>query len=239
MTPRFYYPEKLAPQQQFKLPAKTTHYAMRVLRLGDGAAICLFDGTGGQYPATLEIHGKDFYANTATLEPIENELNGEINLFQGIASGDKMDWIVEKAVELGISNFYPINTQRSVVKLAGDRLKKRIQHWQNIAIAASEQCGRNRIMQVHQPKNLAASMVNNDATKLFFDPDGTHDLKLALADCTNQLEIFIGPEGGWSTEEYDVAKKHQLQFIVFGKRILRTETAGIVMTAAVSALLGW
>lgn len=237
--PRFYFPEQLETQQRFKLPANLTHYAMRVLRLSNGAEVILFDNYGGQYLAKLDIQGKNFYVVPYQHQNIERELAGKIKVFQGIASGDKMDWIVEKAVEVGVHEFYPLSTQRSIIKLSADRMAKRLAHWQAIAYAASEQCGRNRIMQVHQPISLAQAMQYKNNLSLFCHPEGEVNLASKLAINANELAIFIGPEGGWSDTELDIAHANQLQAIRFGSRILRTETAGIALVSACSALMGW
>src|SRR5690606_28465519 len=118
----------------------------------------LFDGAGGEYAATLQSEGKAAWADTTDFVPIERELPGHITLLQGMASGDKMDWIVEKAVEMGISRIVPIAAQRSVLQLSGPRLEKRLQHWQRITSAASEQCGRTRLMFVDAPATLAQAL---------------------------------------------------------------------------------
>lgn len=238
-TPRFYYPEQLSLHQSFKLPDNLTHYAMRVLRLNDGVDIILFDGTGGQYLAKLDIHGKNFFAIPHTFQPIECELKNPVSLFQGIASGDKMDWVIEKAVEMGVSRFYPLSTHRSVLKLSGTRLEKRLKHWRTISQSASEQCGRNRIMPVSSPISLADSMQHRSGLGLFCHPEGELKLVKKLQPGINAVDLFIGPEGGWSEQEMQVAGHHKLEPVLFGRRILRTETAGIAMTAAVCAIMGW
>lgn len=237
--PRFYYPDQLALNQSFKLPANLTHYAMRVLRLNNGDEIILFDNFGGQYLAKLDIQGKDFYAIPHTHQNIEKELAGKINVFQGIAGGDKMDWIVEKAVETGVYQFYPLSTERSIIKLNPERMAKRLAHWQAIASAASEQCGRNRIMKVHEPMNFAQAMSFKGQFSLFCHPEGETDLAKHLDRKTSELDIFIGPEGGWSDNELAIAESNELLPIRYGSRILRTETAAIVLVSACSALMDW
>lgn len=246
-SPRFYYPDKLVLHQSFKLPANLTHYAMRVLRLKNGVDVILFDNYGGQYIASLDIQGKDFYVVPYEHQAIECELAGQISLFQGIAAGDKMDWIIEKSVELGVYEFFPISTDRSVTKLNAERQNKRLGHWQAVAISASEQSGRNRIMQVHKPISLAQAMQYKHDLSLFCHPEGAQDLTKLLnrtkdQQATNahkQLDIFIGPEGGWSNDELSIAKNNNLQTIKFGTRVLRTETAGLAVVTASSVLMGW
>ncbi|TAL81912.1 MAG: 16S rRNA (uracil(1498)-N(3))-methyltransferase [Candidimonas sp.] len=241
VIPRFYCLCPLAAHQRIELPEQVAHHALRVLRLGAGAEIVLFDGQGGEYPASLQIEGKKGYAQLGELRLIDRELPGAITLAQGIPSGDKMDWIVEKAVELGAQLLIPIAAQRSVLQLSGERLEKRLRRWAGIAQAASEQCGRNRIMSIATPLSLQACLEQTDASAqiLFCDPDATQTLAQALRPDNQGLTLLIGPEGGWSEEEQAVAKRHTLGAVQFGKRIFRTETAGLALIAACSALKGW
>ncbi|MDN5844130.1 MAG: 16S rRNA (uracil(1498)-N(3))-methyltransferase, partial [Alcaligenaceae bacterium] len=152
--PRFHCPAPLAANTRIDLPAALAHHALRVLRLRPGTAITLFNGTGGEYAAVLHADGAQAWAETEGFNPIERELPGRITLLQGLASGDKMDWIIEKAVEMGIARLAPITAQRSVLQLSGPRLDKRMQHWRRIAQSAGEQCGRNQIMHIDVPAPL-------------------------------------------------------------------------------------
>ena len=238
-APRFFCPRPLQPQQLIELPETTAHHARRALRLSDGEAVTLFDGHGGQYPATLSISGRQVQAHIGDLEPVERELQGHIRLIQGIASGDKMDWVVEKAVELGVAELYPVAADRSVLKLAGLRLDKRLAHWRSIVCSASEQCGRNRLMQIHEPTSLAQCLNTLQGTTLLCHPEGLRDLAAALAAVNQELNLAVGPEGGWSPDEMRQAACQGWEGIRFGPRILRTETAGIALVASATALLGW
>src|SRR5699024_5546995 len=244
-SPRFYYPHPLQAQTEIILPQALNHYAGRVLRLKNGAEITLFNGQGGEFPATLQFQNKQAIATLGDHNPREAELSGKLHLMQALASGDKMDWIIEKAVELGVTEFTPIAGDHSVVQLKGDRLKKRLAHWELIAQAASDQCGRNRIMTIHPLTTLATaltSLVSQQARKtLFCHPDYGEPLDESLTTrCPpKHLNLVIGPEGGWSTQELDVARQQSLTPVQFGTRILRTETACIALAAASIALLGW
>ncbi|NYT38495.1 16S rRNA (uracil(1498)-N(3))-methyltransferase [Allopusillimonas soli] len=241
-TPRFFLPPPLTAAATIRLPDALAHHALRVLRLRDNASIILFDGRGGQFPATLQIHGKGASAILGAHDPAEAELAGQITLVQGIASGDKMDWVIEKAVELGACAVVPIAAHRSVLQLSGDRLRKRMAHWRRIAQAASEQSGRNRIMRVDEPRHLAHYLEEADATSqpaLFCHPDASSTLAHALHGVRDKFALLVGPEGGWSEEEQALARARGLQPVSFGKRVLRTETAGLALMAACSALLGW
>ncbi|MGB3289797.1 MAG: 16S rRNA (uracil(1498)-N(3))-methyltransferase, partial [Burkholderiaceae bacterium] len=175
-------------------------------------------------------------------DPVEAEIDGSITLVQGIPSGDKMDWIVEKAVELGAVRIVPIAARRSVLQLSGDRLRKRLEHWRRIAQAASEQSGRNRIMEVAEPRSLdqyLAEGMTDAATTLFCQPGSPRGLAQALEARPMELNLLVGPEGGWSDEEQDMVARRELTGVSFGKRVLRTETAGLALIAAVCALRGW
>lgn len=242
-TPRFYCPTPLTAHSTIALPTELAHHAIRVLRLQPNSEIVLFDGTGGQYAARLLIEGKTGHAVIAEHDPVEAELSGKITLVQGIAAGEKMDWIIEKATELGAYKVVPITAQRSVLQLRGDRLQKRLLHWQRVAQAASEQCGRNRIMQIEPPCSLSAwleTQTPDNPTALLCHPDSDLTLSAALQTISaHTLSILVGPEGGWSDQELALAERHGLLQIQFGRRVLRTETAGIALIAAISALRGW
>lgn len=242
-SPRFYCPTPIAANQTVALPADLAHHAIRVLRLAPGTPIVLFDGLGGEYPARLVIDGKSALAETGARQDTEAELDGELILIQGIASGDKMDWIVEKAVELGARRLVPVTARRSVPSLKGDRLEKRCQHWARVVRSASEQCGRNRLMQVDAPCSLADYLRDPGAAApdliLCCQPDADASLVQALAPAANRIALLVGPEGGWSDDELALAAAHHAQSVRFGTRVLRTETAGVALLAAVTALKGW
>lgn len=239
---RFFCPASLAPSTTIELPTDLAHHAIRVLRLKPESDIILFNGQGGQYPARLLIDGKQGLAVIGEHDPVENELEGDITLVQGIPAGDKMDWVIEKAVELGAKQLIPIAAQRSVLQLGGERLRKRMLHWHRIAQAASEQSGRNRIMSIEEPMPLRDYLAQHAAqsqTTLFCHPGSSQTLAQALAPGQNTLSLLVGPEGGWSLEEQAAVEKHGLTPVSFGKRVLRTETAGLALIAAISALRGW
>lgn len=240
--PRFFCAAALASNTTVKLAPELAHHAIRVLRLKPDSDIALFNGLGGQYPATLHIEGKNGYASLGEHEPIEAELDGDITLVQGIPAGDKMDWIIEKAVELGARRLVPITAQRSVLQLSGERLHKRMQHWKRIAQSASEQCGRNRIMEIAEPAALRDYLAGRreDADDILFcHPASPHTLAQALSSRRDRVTLLVGPEGGWSGDEQALVELHGLTAVSFGKRVLRTETAGLALIAAISALRGW
>ncbi|MCD0503013.1 16S rRNA (uracil(1498)-N(3))-methyltransferase [Bordetella petrii] len=240
--PRFFCDTPLSAGARLPLPDTLAHHAVRVLRLRDGAAIVLFNGQGGEYAATLEIDGKSAWAQLGAHDPREAELAGHLTLVQGLPSGDKMDWVVEKAVELGARRVVPIQAQRSVLQLSGARLDKRVAHWARIALAASEQCGRNQLMRVDAPMPLAAWLEQPaDGLRLLCHPEAGPSLADALSaqPGLRRLCLLVGPEGGWSDAELALAARHGVQAVRYGPRILRTETAGLALMASATALLEW
>jgi 16S rRNA (uracil1498-N3)-methyltransferase len=241
-SPRFHCSFALSPHARIELPDAIAHHAARVLRLRDGDTLVLFDGNGGEYPATLRIAGKAVHAELGAHDPREAELAGGITLVQGLPSGDKMDWIVEKAVELGVRHLVPIAAQRSVLQLNGDRQEKRLAHWRRIATAASEQCGRNRLMRIEPVATLAHWLETpQPGRRLLCHPENGTPLNGALDDMRDSwsIALLVGPEGGWSDTERDAARAAGVATVSFGPRVLRTETAGLALVAATTALLGW
>lgn len=241
-APRFFCDAPLSASARIALPEALAHHAIRVLRLRAGETVALFNGQGGEYPAVLEIEGKAGFAQLGAFDPREAELAGRITLVQGLPAGDKMDWVVEKAVELGAARVSPIAAQRSVLQLAGPRLEKRVAHWQRIAQSAAEQCGRNRLMAVDAPMALADWLAQPaEGLRLLCHPEADTDLAglLGATPGLASLTLLVGPEGGWSDKELTQAREAGVQAVRFGPRVLRTETAGLALISAAGALLGW
>jgi len=239
MPPRFYCPAPLHAQQTVALPDAIAHHAVRVLRLRTGDAITLFDGRGGEYPATLDIQGKSTAARLGNHDPREAESTIHITLVQGLPASGKMDGIVEKAVELGVHTLVPVLAQRSPAQVQ-DRLHRRLEHWQRIVQAASAQCGRNRLMHVATPRAFATYLRETAQTAqkcLLCHPDGARHLHQVLAHDTRALTLCVGPEGGWSDAERQLAQTLGIACIQFGARVLRTETASVALVASVNALV--
>jgi len=242
-APRFYCPDPISGNKTLTLPPSVAHH-IRVRRLVAGCDIVLFDGQGGEISGVLDFDGKTAQARLGDRNQREAELRGVLTLIQGLPSGDKMDWIIEKAVELGVQRLIPIAAQRSVLKLTGDRLDKRLLHWQGIVISASEQCGRNRLMQILPPQNLEQALTIKDlGLVLLCDPAAEEDLSATLlkqqAAVHASVSFLIGPEGGWSNEELQTTRQSKVSSVRFGQRVLRSETAGLALVAATTALLGW
>lgn len=240
MIPRFHCPFPLAPGAHVELPEQAAHHAMKVLRMQAGDNVILFDGRGGEWLA--EIVGAGRTARAALREFIDRDCESplEITLVQALPSGDKMDWVVEKCVELGVTTLQPVAAKRSVIRLSAERMARRVAHWNGIASAACEQCGRNRVPIVAPvldlPQYLATARAQN-ARRLLLAPEGNTSLH-ALGKPQEPVIIMVGPEGGWEEGEMQAAQVAGFQALKLGPRVLRTETAGAAVLAALQAVWG-
>jgi 16S rRNA (uracil1498-N3)-methyltransferase len=247
-NPRFYVAPAsavLAPGARLALPEAAAHHAVRVLRLGVGDSVVLFDGNGGEYEGAITTATRTVEVKLGALDPVERESPYAVELAQGISSGDKMDFTVQKAVELGAAAISPVISERSVVKLAGERADKRVAHWQQVAIAACEQCGRNRVPLVNPIETLDRFLARclemrladpgNGALSLLLSPRAERPLR-ALPRPLRRIQLLIGPEGGFSEGEELAARAAGFEGMNLGRRVLRTETAALGALAAMSAL---
>lgn len=236
--PRFYCPDLTAEAgAHIRLPASVAHHALKVLRMRAGEEVVLFNGNGGVWHGVLEAG--DSVAITASL-PALPEPEVRITLIQSLPSGDKMDWVVQKAVELGVHRIQPVAATRSVVKLAGDRATKRVTHWQDVAISACEQCGRSavpEVLPIVALNTLLASPDNSITTRFILAPDGSERLR-GMAAPAGPIALLVGPEGGLTAEETQLAIRAGYAPLRFGPRILRTETAGLAVISAMMTLWG-
>ena len=237
--PRFYLPTALAPHTTLNLPDNIIRH-IHVLRLNAGDSITLFNGTGNDFAATLQEIGKRHAQChiTAQRQP-ENESPLKITLVQAISSGERMDFTLQKSVELGVHAIQPIISERCVVRLSGERADKRVQRWQDIAIAACEQSGRSIVPTV-QP---IASFADYLRQMPRHEPHLMMSLHRAttlrdIAPAPQSLRLMIGPEGGWTPAEEQAALAAGVQTITLGKRVLRTETAAMAAMAAMQVLWG-
>ncbi len=212
---------------------------LQVLRLGVNDPITLFDGLGGEWPAVVLGTGKRLASlRLLDFDPIERESPLKITLVQALATSDKMDFIVQKAVELGVSAIQPIATERATLKLAGERAQKRTAHWQAIAQAACEQCGRNRVPAVAGVVTLEAWLaIPADDARLMLHPQAKLSL-IESVDVSRPLVLMVGPEGGFSEKELSMAANSGVASVRFGPRVLRAETAGLAAIAAINAVHG-
>lgn len=245
MIPRFHCPPAphriLAPGAQVELPDAVARHALKVLRMREGDALTLFDGRDGEWQAELKVGaGGTAQARLKAHLPREVESPQAITLVQALPTGDKMDWVVEKGVELGIAAIQPIAAKRSVIKLSADRMERRVAHWNAIAAAACEQCGRNRVPAVAPvldlPQYLAMAKGQN-ALRLMLAPAATSALR-ELPRPAGPVLFMVGPEGGWEDGEMRAAEAAGFRMLQLGPRVLRTETAGMAALAAMQALWG-
>lgn len=238
--PRFFCPQPLAAGATIALPEALAHH-VHVLRLQAGAELCLFNGDGGEYLAQLTEVGKRS-ASAAIKAFVERdvELPFEITLAQALPEASKMDWIIEKAVEMGVAAIQPLAAQRCVVRLAGERVEKRLAHWQAVIVAASEQSGRNRLARLGAPDDFTRWIGQHDLhRRVLLTPRATESLAgWARHQPPQAISLVIGPEGGYTEQEEDSAIARGALALSMGPRILRTETAGIAAVAALNALWG-
>jgi 16S rRNA (uracil1498-N3)-methyltransferase len=242
-APRFFVALDLAPAmtgQTVELPQAVAHHATRVLRLAVGDALTLFNGAGGEYAATLvHVDKRGASVRVERFLAVERETPLAVTLVQAIAANDAMDYAVRKTVELGVAAVQPVTTARSAVLPAAERGERRRAHWQQVAIAACEQCGRNRVPPVLPVRALADWLAARDrrVPALLLAPGGTQSLA-ALPAPEAAVEIVVGAEGGFAPDELAAAERAGLVAVRIGPRVLRTETAGVAALAALQVLWG-
>lgn len=238
-TPRFHVEAALAPGMRLLLPDAAARHASRALRLREGDAIALFNGTGGEFEARIARIGRaDVEVEVGTHSPIERESPLAITLAQGISSGDRMDLTVQKAVELGVAAIQPLLAERSVVKLKGERGGARREHWQRVAASACEQCGRNRLPEIAVPMPAAEYRPPEGALKLLLSPGTQSALGSVTVSPGRAVVLAAGPEAGFSPREEASLVAAGFVPVHLGPRVLRTETAGPAALAALNALHG-
>jgi 16S rRNA (uracil1498-N3)-methyltransferase len=239
-APRFYLDQTLAPGARFSLPPGPARHAARALRLAEGDVITLFNGRGGEYAARIDRIQKDEVAVSVTgFADIERESRLRVILAQGISSGERMDYTLQKAVELGVTAIQPVAAKRSVVKLAGERADRRVSHWQGVVASACEQCGRNQVPTVAPPLTLAGWLggPRPDGRLLFLSP--LAEARLADLPAPTAMDCLIaGPEGGFEADEIAALHAVGATPVRLGPRVLRTETAALAALAAMQTLWG-
>jgi 16S rRNA (uracil1498-N3)-methyltransferase len=240
MISRFHCPFPLSPGAIVDLPPEAAHHAMRVLRLDIGDTIQLFDGRGGEWSGRLLTVGKTVAVALEFFDEVDREPPLSVTVAQALPAADKMDWILQKGVELGAAAYRPIVARRSVVRLSGERLTRRVEHWRNVVVASCEQCRRNRVPTVAEPVDLPRFLgeapAQNDI-RLILAPGA--DLRLAeLPRPTGRVTLLIGPEGGFEESELVAAELAGFRAVSLGPRVLRTETAAAAALAAMMTLWG-
>lgn len=238
MTPRFHCAIALAPHAQLSLPPGAARH-VQVLRMQPGDAITLFDGHGGEYAATIERMGRsEVEVQVGAHSDVEREASRTVHLAVGMPANERMDWLVEKATELGVASIQPLMTAHGVLRLAGERAEKKRAHWEAIAIAGCEQCGRNRVPRIHPVLSLAAWLAAVDDTDRFvlsLAPGTRSIADVRSAPSAKSAWMLSGPEGGLSAAEEQDAMARGFVPLTLGPRVLRAETAAI---AALAALAG-
>ena len=224
--PRFFCTEPVRQNATFELDARVAQH-VRVLRLREGEAVTLFDGSGGEVPATLaKIDKREVIVATAALVAVERESPHAITLYAALITNDRMDWMIQKATELGVAAIQPVFTERSQ-RIPGD-VDKRVEHWRGVAIAACEQCGRNRIPEIHAPVALAGAVEKTQShLTILLDAEGDGE----PAKVNGSYAVFVGPEGGFSPSELSLLRGHCSSKLRIGFTVLRAETAAIAALA--------
>lgn len=238
--PRFYLAISLFSEQSVELPSDVVRH-INVLRLREGQKIVLFNGNGKAYTAVLRKLSK----KSAQAEVIEEtaaddkESCLDITLVQAVSSGERMDFTLQKSVELGIKQIIPVVSTRSIVKLDGERAEKRVMRWQEIVVSACEQCGRNvvpRVMPIMGFRQMLESLPEG-GMRLLLGLNGARKLGNQI-DKPKRIVFMVGPEGGWTPDEEQQALSAGFEAILLGPRILRTETAALAALAAMQTLWG-
>ena len=237
---RFFIDAPLASNIRIELPPRVAHHAARVLRLRAGESIVVFNGLGGEFAARFTVDDRRAFAAIGAFDPIEREAPLAITLVQSFITTEMLDWVVEKAVELGVHSIMLAPAQRSVVRLANDRLARRLERLRESIIAACAQCGRNRIPQIAASTTLAAALqtgLDDEAHGVLLQPNA--ELPLVKAPLMgHRVALAVGPEGGFDDDERALAQRLGYREYHLGPRVLRTETAGLAALAALQAAAG-
>lgn len=241
--PRFYCPPPLPLGGSFDLPPDAAHHAARVLRLRGGNRVEIFDGLGNECHGVIaELGGKRVVVGEITAVNADRESPLPVMLAQALSSSEKMDWVIQKATELGVTEIQPLDTERSVARLSAERAAKRLEHWRQVAISACEQCGRNVLPEIHAPLDIMAWLQQGlaqqpPAAKFILLPQGAASLH-SQPKPQGKVVLLIGAEGGFTQAESDSALRCGFTPIRLGARVLRTETAAVAGLAALQTLWG-
>jgi 16S rRNA (uracil1498-N3)-methyltransferase len=248
MSARLFCPTPLRGGEVIDLPSAAAHHASRVLRLHEGDTVTLFNGEGGEFEARLtRIESRLVSAAVGMHHAVERESPLKVTLLQGLAGAERMDYVIQKAVEMGVAAIAPVTTARSVTRLDPARASKRAEHWRSVIVASCEQCGRNRLPLLHPLCDFDAALRSPDSAEpgaasaavlsLVLSP-GEGSSLTAFDRPSGAIRLLIGPEGGLSPDELAAAQRAGFLIARLGPRVLRTETAGVAVLAAMNALWG-
>jgi 16S rRNA (uracil1498-N3)-methyltransferase len=234
MKPRVYLDLPFAEGAELSLEDAASHHLARVLRLREGDAVTLFNGRGGEWDA--EFLGRR-RVRLRRFSDVDRESPLSVTLVQGVSSGERMDYTIQKAVELGVASIQPLLTKKGVVKLEGARAEARTHHWRKVAIAACEQCGRNRVPEVRPLRDFGDYVrdVQDPLPRLLLSGQGR---SVKEQDVKTAATIAAGPEAGFAPEEQAALERAGFVKASLGPRVLRTETAALAALAALNALRG-
>ncbi|MFV0575246.1 MAG: 16S rRNA (uracil(1498)-N(3))-methyltransferase [Vibrio sp.] len=237
--PRIYHPETIEQLGELALSDDAAGHVGRVLRMTAGQEVLLFDGSGAEFPAEITAVSKK-NVTVDVKERIERSIESPLDLHLGqvISRGDKMEFTIQKAVELGVNTITPLISERCGVKLNAERFDKKLQQWQKIVIAACEQCGRNIVPTVRPLMSLEDWCAEDyDGLKLNLHPRAKYSIN-TLPEPVTKVRLLIGPEGGLSEQEIDMTEQYQFEETLLGPRVLRTETAGLSAITALQVRFG-
>ncbi|MGO1297393.1 MAG: 16S rRNA (uracil(1498)-N(3))-methyltransferase [Vibrio sp.] len=238
--PRIYHPEAINQLGQVSLGDDAAGHIGRVLRMQPGQEVVLFDGSGAEFPATITETTKK-HVRVKVTERIESSCESPLDLHLGqvVSRGDKMEFTIQKSVELGVNVITPLISERCGVKLDAKRFEKKQQQWQKIAIAACEQSGRNCVPEIRPIMSLEQWCAeNSDALKLNLHPRAKYSINTLPKLTTNKVRLLIGPEGGLSAPEIAMTHQYQFEETLLGPRVLRTETAALTAITALQVRFG-
>jgi 16S rRNA (uracil1498-N3)-methyltransferase len=231
--PRVLISQSLQQGQTLELPKPAAHHLQKVLRLRKGHPVLVFDGNGAEFEGELLDQSRVRLSLPTGREP-ESPLF--LTLIQGISRGQKMDFALQKAVELGVAAIQPVACERSVVQLEGERLEKRLAHWRGVIESACEQSGRTRVPELLAPTKLFGLDACSEGDGYYLDPEGANSLATCVI--ASSVSLIVGPEGGLSKGETQYLRSVGYRGVRLGPRVLRTETAGIAALAVLQALKG-
>jgi 16S rRNA (uracil1498-N3)-methyltransferase len=237
--PRFFCDLALTPGDALALPAAAARH-VQVLRMQPGQAVTLFNGLGGEYLAEVTHMGRsEVKVRVLSHAALEHENLRAVHLAVGMPANERMDWLVEKATELGVTHLTPLMTERSVLRLQGERADKKRSHWQSVAAAACEQCGRNRLPKIDLPQTLSEWLshyrpADGTLTRVLSLAEGSRPLRSTVNDGAAPVLLVSGPEGGLSPAEDSSLRQHNFAPVTLGSRVLRAETAALAALAALT-----